>query len=416
MSVEAIPTAPGPVSESGRVSEVRQFLTSQGLGQAADSVTALVLAGALLAPGEQGVNPEALLHTVLAAALPYATVGPLSGVIADRYSRRRLLGSVNVARAALTVVAAIAVAAGDQRLGLVTAAALISCARLVYTLRAASIPRLVAPGDLVEMDARALFVGMIAWTTGAALGAVGSTGAATTLLGLAAGAQLLSAVGFGTLRVDLGGRSDRQHHSWRETFTRVAALVASPPARRAILLTSSSRALLGATFASAVLAAANEFDFAERGYLVVVAVTGVGSFLGTLTAPTVAERSGMRMLAFGAFAMPAAALFTAVALHAPLIWAVAVASSFWAFQNLRVTTDAIVQATITDGARARVFSIYDAAYNLSYFGGAATALVFGLADRSRPTFAAIGVCFAVAAALVAVADTALPPAPEERSS
>lgn len=416
MSVDAIRATDVVSGTAGRKADVRQFLVSQGLGQAADAVTALVLATALLSPGEQGVDPDALLHTVLVAAIPYATVGPLSGVIADRYSRRRLLGSVNVARAACTVIAAIAVATGDQRLGLFAAAALISCARLVYTLRAASMPRLVTSGDLVEMDVRALFVGMMAGTCGAAIGALGSAAAPTTVLGIAACTQLLSAVGFGTLRIDLGGRSDRQHHSWRETFGRVVALVASPPARRAIVLTSSSRALLGATFASAVLAAANEFEFAERGYLVVVAVTGVGSFLGTLTAPSVAERSGMRLLAFGAFAMPAAALFTAVALHAPIIWAVAVASSFWAFQNLRVTTDAIVQGAIADGARARVFSVYDAAYNLSYFGGAAAALVFGLADRSRPTFAAIGLCFAVAAALIAVSDTALPPAPEERSS
>lgn len=415
MSVHAIGTADLASAATGRPSDVRQFLTSQGLGQAADAVTALVLATALLSPGEQGVDPDALLHTVLVAAVPYATVGPLSGVIADRYSRRRLLGSVNAVRAALTVVAAVAVAIGDQRLGLLTAAALISCARLVYTLRAASLPRLVGNGELVEMDARALLVGMTAGTCGAALGALGSTAAPTSMLGIAAGAQFLSAVGFGTLRVDLGGRSDRQHHSWSETFERVAALVAGPPTRRAIVLTSSSRALLGAVFASAVLAAANEFDFAERGYLVVVAVTGVGSFVGTLTAPTVAARTG-RLLAVGAFAVPAGALFTAVALHAPLVWAVAVASSFWAFQNLRVTTDAVVQGAIADGARARVFSVYDAAYNLSYFGGAAAALVLGLADRSRPTFAAIGLCFAVAAAVVAIADSVLAPTPDERSS
>ncbi len=416
MSVDAIRPTESATSVTRRAVEVRQFLAAQGLGQAADAITALVLATALLSPGEHGVDPDALLATVLAAAVPYATVGPLSGVVADRFSRRRLLGTVNVARCLLTLVAAVAVATADQRLGLVTAAALISCARLVYTLRASSIPRLVPPDGLVEMDARALFVGMVAGTCGAALGALGGTTATTALLTVAAVAQLLSAVGFGTLRVDLGGRSDRRHHSWRETLARVAALVAGPPTRRAILLTSSSRALLGATFASAVLAAANEFDFAERGYLVVVAVTGVGSFLGTLTAPAVAERSGMRLLAFGAFAMPAAALFVAVALHAPLVWAVAVASSFWAFQNLRVTTDAVVQAAITDAARARVFSVYDAAYNLSYFGGAAAALVFGLADRSRPTFAAIAVCFAVAAACIAAVDAAIPPAPEERSS
>ena len=416
MSVDAIRSAGSATTASGRTVEVGQFLAAQGLGQSADAITALVLATALLSPGEQGVDPDALLATVLAAAVPYATVGPLSGVVADRYSRRRLLGTVNIARCLLTIVAVVAVATDDRRLGLMTAAALISCARLVYTLRAASIPRLVAPVDLVEMDARSLFVGMMAGTCGAAVGAVGSTTVTTGVLAVAAVAQLLSAIAFGTLRVDLGGRSDRRHHSWRETFARVASLVSSPPTRRAILLTSSSRALLGATFASAVLAAANEFDLAERGYLVVVAVTGVGSFLGTLTAPTVAERSGVRLLAFGAFAMPAAALFVAVALHAPLVWAVAVASSFWAFQNLRVSTDAVVQGAITDDARARVFSVYDAAYNLSYFGGAAAALVFGLADHSRPTFAAIGGCFAVTAACVAAVDTAIPPAPDERAS
>jgi predicted MFS family arabinose efflux permease len=42
----------------------------------------------------------------------------------------------------------------------------------------------------------------------------------------------------------------------------------------------------------------------------------------------------------------------------------------FAFQNLRVVSDASVQSTIADDSVGRVFSAYDVIYNLAFVGGA----------------------------------------------
>lgn len=388
---------PGPLRDR---SVLTQFLASQAAGQTADAITAVVLARVLLTTNDHGLDPAALLHTLGAVAIPYAVVGPLSGVVADRWSRRRLLGGVHALRALTTPAAIVAIQLEHRPLALVTAAVLLSLARLVYTLRAASLPAVTTTDELVDADARSLFVGMISVPVGAALGTLGAATTPTSMLVLACAGQLLGAVGFVTLPRGLGGRAHDASASPVEVIRRLGRLITSTPTRPAIILTSLHRALLGGLFVTFVLMAASEFGMKADAYLFALVVSGLGSFAGTITAPTVARLLGPRRLASVAFTGPGLVLVAVAAGRWSPVVALAVGTSFFVFQNLRVSTDATVQAHIADDARARVFSVYDAAYNLSYFGGAAAAVALDAASAPMAAFLAIGLAdIAIGAAL-----------------
>lgn len=367
-----------------------QFLASQGIGQAADAMTAVILARLLITTDDDGLDPRALLHTLGAVAVPYAIFGPLSGVVADRWSRRRLLGGAHAGRALVTLAAIAAVRTEHRPLALVTAIVLLSLARLVYTLRAASLPAVAPAGGLVAADSRSLFVGMVSVLVGASLGTLGAATAPTSMLTLACGAQLVGALGFVTLPRGLGGRSADRTISAADVARRLGRLITSAPTRVAIVLTSLHRALLGALFVTFVLMAASEFGMQADAYVFALVVSGIGSFAGTMTAPAAARMLRPHLLAAAAFAVPGLVLVGVSATRWPPLVPVAVCASFFVFQNLRVGTDATVQMHIADDARARVFSVYDAAYNMSYFGGAAAAVALDAASATMTAYLAIG--------------------------
>ncbi|MFP5487989.1 MAG: hypothetical protein ACLGHQ_06750, partial [Acidimicrobiia bacterium] len=254
-----------------------RFLLSQGAGQAADALTALVLARVVLTGDDGGVNPDALLATLAVAIVPYAVVGPIAGVVADRWSRRRALGLMHLVRALLTFGAIWAVVVAHRPTGLVVAATLLAAARLVYAIRAAALPCIAPSGHLVRTDSCSLYVGMVAAVTGGVLGGLAAEHHAVGALLLAAAAQVTAAVGFGTLGRDLGGRSTRREVAWTCVARRIAELVTSSPTRFVIAVTTSCRALLGAAFATFVLLASDEYGFGPDGYLFALAVTGAGS-------------------------------------------------------------------------------------------------------------------------------------------
>jgi len=178
-------------------------------------------------------------------------------------------------------------------------------------------------------------------------------------------------------------------------FRRVLRLATSSPTRFVIAVTASNRALLGASFATFVLLASDEYGLGPDGYLLALAVTGVGSFAGAALAPRSHDRIGPAGVVAVAFVVPATVLSLAGSLDRRLVLEIALCLSFCAFQILRVVADATVQASIADDTRGRVFSTYDVSYNLSYFAGAAAAIALGTAGRPGAWFAAIGLAYAV---------------------
>lgn len=413
-SVAAAAVRPSVRGPAGRRREIwldatmRRFLLSQGAGQFADALTAMIVARVVLSTSTETLDAGALLRTLIVAIGPYAVIGPLAGIVADHWDRRLALGATNLARTLATLLALVAVRTHDHVLGLVVAGILISLARIVFTLRAASVPAAAPAGLLVRADATSLYVGMTAAVLGGSLGALGAPQIPSLLLVVAAGAQLASGVGFLSLSCDLGGRSVRARRPIARSARRVIAATGSTPIRQTILVTATHRALLGATFVSAVVLIGETLGPA-RSYAAALAITGVGTFVGATSAPGWCERLGAARLVLVVFALPAIVLPAAArgGWSAPI--GVAVAATFLVFQHLRVAADATVQSSAVDEVRGRVFSVYDAAYNVSYLGGAALAIVLGADADPRLALGVVGGAYAITAVYVAVTDIPLRP-------
>jgi hypothetical protein len=394
-----VASAPGVWRSAG----VRTFLIGQSCGQAADALTGAVLVLALLGRDEP-VEPATLLPTLAAATVPYALVGPVAGVIADHWERRRSIVLVNVARVLCALAAGAAVIADNRWLAMGVVGVLISTARIAYTVRAAALPEIARREDIVRADAASLYVGTVTALGAGGTGAVLAAVAPLLPLALALVAATLAAVLFARLHVDLGGHGFGREVSLRDAAAAVAHVLTGEVSRWAIAVTAGNRALLGALFATTVVAIANALDDGAAGYVMTAGITGLATFAGTCASPRVAHRTSPRVLVVAAFGIPAAVLGVAVLSVRLAVTVPAVAACFFVFQIIRVVADSTVQARIPDATRGRVFAAYDVAYNLSYFGGAAVALMLGQTSDPRTALAAVALVYAGGSAVVATHD------------
>jgi MFS family permease len=130
--------------------------------------------------------------TTAARVVPIVALGPLGGVVADRFDRRRVMVACDLIRLALMVVLALVAAA---RLPIVTAPVIAAVATLAATpylpCVSAATPRLVPDADLPGANAARSAVAGAAIIAGPALGGV------LLLLGSPALAFLLNAATFG---------------------------------------------------------------------------------------------------------------------------------------------------------------------------------------------------------------------------
>jgi hypothetical protein len=365
------PERPGRRPFVARPGPLRHFLIGQTTGQAADAIAGAVLLTVLLGSDGQ-VDASRLLPTMAAAALPYAVIGPVAGVISDHWPRRPSFVGVGAARLGCALLALCAVTTDARWLAYVAAAGLISSARVGYLLRAASLPAVAERAQLVRADAASLYLGSAMALVAGGAGAAGSAVAELTLAAAAALA-VASMIAFATLRVDLGGHGFGQPLRLAEVASAVSRLLVGRVSRWAIAVTAGHRVLLGALFATTVLAMSTWVGGAG-GYLAAAGLTGASTFAGTCSAASIAARTGRRRLVALAFGVPAVALGIAVLTDPIVVGLPAVAATFFVFQSLRVVADSVVQDCMPDAARGRVFAAYDIAYNLSYFGGAAVAL------------------------------------------
>lgn len=137
-----------------------------------------VIALAVLVSRASGGSGLALAGLIVMQLLPSVVVGPLAGVLADRYERRAVLVAADLARAALVLLFIPAAATGDLWPLLVLAFAHFSLATVFEPTRSAIMPSVVGPADLLAAST----LTAVTWSV-------------MTAVGGAAGGAILSAVG-----------------------------------------------------------------------------------------------------------------------------------------------------------------------------------------------------------------------------
>src|SRR6185295_1398667 len=233
---------------------------------------------------ERTGSPSWLAATTAIRILPIVVLGPIGGVLADRYDRRHLIIASDLVRAALMVALAGVVVLG---LPVVLAPLLAGAATLVSSVHppavAASTPRLVDAEQLQRANAARAAIGQAAIVAGPALGAavLALSSPAVAILGNAA-TFLASAVVVATIPAGPAFRPSRDGASADlvgDLRAGVDALRGAPAAVRVIAADAICSAVYGILTVTLVLVA-GRVGAGAGGYGLLLGAFGVGGVAG----------------------------------------------------------------------------------------------------------------------------------------
>ncbi|RMI42147.1 MFS transporter [Streptomyces triticirhizae] len=404
-----------------RGSGFRRLLTVRLLSQFADGVFQVGLATYVVFAPEQETRPTDIAAAMAVLLLPYSLLGPFAGVLLDRWRRRQVLLFGNLLRCGL-VVATCALILGSAPDWLFYLSALLVTAvnRFVLAGLSAALPRVVEEERLVVANSLSPTAGTLAATVGGGAAFVvqllaRSQGAKDTLaLLLAAAIYLLAGLSALRLGRDQLGPSDASlgRDLRAALVTTGRGLVAGlrhlrerPLAAGTLTGVGLMRFCYGALLVTVLMLcryAWNEGGDEGVALLgVAVGVSGAGFFVAALMTPWLVARLG-RLGWYVCCALSAAVLVPALGLSfrpAPMLVAAFVLGLV--SQSAKIVTDTVVQASVLDAFRGRVFSLYDMLYNIAFVGAAGVAALILPSDgRSPALLCLVSAIYLLTAALI----------------
>jgi len=403
--------------------DFRRLLAVRMLSQLSDGVFQVSLAAYVIFSPERQSSPSDIAAVLAVMLLPFSVIGPFAGVMLDRWRRRQVLLLGNLARFGLGLATA-GLLLGQAPEWLFFAAALLVTAlnRFILAGLSAALPRVVRPGELVTANAVSPTLGTVAATAGGGLGflvhqvmppgqyadAVLVTMAALLYLVAALAAQRIDPDLLGPeLHPDRPSLGEALATTWHGLLAGIRHLVHDcRPAVHALAAVTVARFCYGVLIVVVLMLSRYTFNdaadsaggLASLGWA--LAFSAVGFFLAAVVSPWGTRRLGLAgwmttCLAAAAVFVPVLGLtFAEVpALIAALLLALVT-------QGTKICADTLVQESVEDEYRGRVFAIYDVLFNVSFVAAAGvTAAVLPLNGRSVAVVAGVAVVYALGAAL-----------------
>ncbi|MGK3937018.1 MFS transporter [Streptomyces caeruleatus] len=400
-----------------RFRDFRRLLSVRLLSQGADGVYQIGLASYVVFSPEKQASAAAIASAMAVLLLPYSLVGPFAGVLLDRWRRRQVFVYGNLVRALLaSATAVLMLSPVPDWLFYASALCVTAVNRFVLSGLSAALPRVVDEERLVLANSLSPTAGTLAATVGGGLALavrllVADSDAVVVLLG--SGLYLCGALAALRMPVELLG-PDREliqpelgaalAGSARDLAAGVRHLAA--PARRsaawALGAMSVMRFCYGALLVTVLMlcryALTSDPDAGLALLGLAVGISGAGFFTAAVITPWTAEKLGPERwiavcAATAAVLEPALGLpFAAV----PMLIAAFVLGLIT--QGAKIATDTIVQSSVDDGFRGRIFSVYDVLFNIAFVGAAAVAaLILPPDGRSVPLVVAVAVVYAAVA-------------------
>jgi MFS family permease len=338
--------------------------------------------------------------TTAARVVPMVLLGPFGGILADRYDRRRLMIVADVLRVGTMVLLAVVAMAGLPVVCAPVLAAISTAASTVYPPSvAATLPRLVADGDLPAATAARSVIQSVSVIAGPAAGAL------LLLLGSPATAFLINAATFAASAVILLGLpagalfavADRDENAsgvLHELRAGAAALRGNGLASRLIGADIMCSLVYGAQTVLLLLLG-RRLGYGDAGYGYLLAGCGIGGLIGAGLAPRLGTARRPRYAVAAvllAVAVPSALLAVTPWLAGAVLLAVAVGAG------------AVVVEVVADTALARSLdeAVLARAYGLAFPASIGGIVVGSLI--AAPLVALVGLtgALAVVGGLVAV--------------
>lgn len=389
------------------VPDFRRLLRVRLLGQLSDGVFQAALFSAVFFNPERATSAPQAASSFAVLLLPYSVVGPFAGVFLDRWRRQRVLVVANLLRAAMVVVFATALALLGatalpvQLLALVT----VSVNRFLLSGLSASLPHVVDPPRLVVANSFSTTLGGGAAILGGGLAVglravfgredLGASRSCLVAAALYAGAGLLA----GRVQPDRFGPDEAPEVHWRDALGGVLRgvaqgarhVLAHGPAARGLAAISAHRFFYGLSFVATLLLY-TEHGAIPRGVgglAQVVVASGLGGLLAALVTPRVTRSWGTQRWITSVFALAAVVEVAFGAPYTHRAFLVAAAFLGFAAQASKICVDTLLQESVEDAFRGRVFSFYDTTFNVSFVAAAGLAAVL-LPDDGK-SYVALGV-------------------------
>ncbi|QNS05256.1 MFS transporter [Streptomyces xanthii] len=385
-----------------RLRDFRRLLTLRLLSQGADGVYQVALATYVVFSPEKQTSPAAIASAMAVLLLPYSFVGPFAGVLLDRWRRRQVFLYGNLLRVLLaSATAVLMLVHSPDWLFYASALCVTAVNRFVLAGLSAALPRVVDEDRLVVANSLSPTAGTLAATLGGGLAfgvrlIASDSDAAVVLLG--AFLYLCAALASLSMDAELLGPDPelvqpRLHAALagaaRDLLSGVRHLASRPAATRSLAAMTVMRFCYGALLVMVLMLCRYAWSSTESEGLALlglaVGVSGAGFFVAAVVTPAAAGRfgpSGWITICAGVAAVLELAL--GLAFEPPPILVAAFVLGLTT-QGAKIATDTLVQSSVDDGFRGRIFSVYDVLFNVSFVGAAGVAALMLPPDgRSVP--------------------------------
>jgi MFS family permease len=406
-----------------RLRDFRRLLALRLLSQGADGVYQVALATYVVFSPEKQTSAGAIASAMAVLLLPYSVVGPFAGVLLDRWRRRQVFLYGNLLRTVLaSLTAVLMLSNAPDWLFYASALCVTAVNRFILSGLSAAMPRLVDAERLVMANSLSPTAGTLAATLGGGLAfAVRLLISDSDALVVLVGAALYLCAALASLPMSaelLGPDPELVSPGLRAALSGTAQglvsgvrhLTARPRAARALAAITLMRFCYGALTVMVLMLCRYSWSSTESDGLallgVAVAISGAGFFAAAVVTPWAAGRlgpSGWIIVCAGAAAVLEPALGLPFA-PAPMMAAAFVLGL--TTQGAKIATDTVVQSSVNDGFRGRIFSVYDVLFNVAFVGAAAVAaLILPPDGQSVSLVLTVALIYAAIAGAMARFDT-----------
>lgn len=368
----------------------RRLMAVRLAGQLADGLFQASLFSAVFFNPQRATSAGQAAAAFATLLLPYSVVGPFAGVFLDRWRRQSVLRNANLLRAVTVgIFAGLLAWLGPTSAPVVGLALIVvSANRFVLSGLSAALPHVVEERLLVTANSFSTTLGAAAAAGGGAATVglrliFGTDDAGAARTALCAGAlYVLAGLLAGTISRDLlGPDAPPQHARVRDALVAVARGVGQGarhvrergPAARGLAAISAHRFFYGLSFVATLLLYTEQGaigrGFSGLGQVIVASV--LGGLIAAVITPAVTRRIGTQrwvVVVFGAAAV--VELVFGVPYAHPAFLVAALFLGF-AAQASKICVDTLLQETVADDFRGRVFSFYDTLFNVSFVSAAA---------------------------------------------
>jgi MFS family permease len=403
-----------------RRGDFRRLFVVRLSSQFGDGVFQVALASYVLFSPERAPDAAAIAGLFAVALLPFSILGPFTGVLLDRWSRRQIVFGANVTRSALVLVVASIVALDNAGVPFyLTVLLTLGVNRFLLSGLSAGLPHVVETDELVMANAVTPTSGTAFFLIGGGAGAGIKlvTDSVLAVLGTTSVVYLVAAL----LALRLGRRQLGPDLTGAEPgFTEairgiVAGLVdgarhlrARPQPALGLAAIGSLRFFFGLVTVAMILLYRNNFygpdelDQAFGALAIATGSVGAGLFLAALVTPWATRVLTLRRWITVLFVAAAVATAMPGGLYTqPAILVAGFLTGFCA-QGVKISVDTLVQTGVDDEYRGRVFSLYDMIFNVGQVSAAALgALILPDSGKSYPVLAFVVLGFALTAAFYA---------------